>query len=292
MRRLTLLVMLLTAACLAGTAAAQAPTTMVYQGRLLNSAGAPITTAAGVTFRLYSAESGGTPLWTETVVVTPDNLGMFTVELGLATPLTTTIFSGNKRYLGIDVGADGEATPRQLIASVPYAERAAMASSLFARFAETTTTTILSTWTQHDNCQVSLTVPGPGYITVDMTARFLINHVSGTTDVVNAGPSTSQTAAPSSYHTFVYEIPSIVSTASSVDVTGTVHASFSVTTAGTYTYYLVGAMSSGADASDRFTYSNMSALYIPGPPGATLSPQEDGEAPLDGASEPAGSDHP
>lgn len=292
MRKLFLIALLVTVICPPGSMYAQAPSTMVYQGRLLNAAGVPITTAAGVTFRIYSEASGGSPLWTETVVVTPDDLGMFTVELGLAAPLTTTIFNGSKRYLGLDVGADGEAVPRQLLASVPYAERAGMAGNLFARFAETTSTNLLSTWSQHDNCQVALTVPGPGYITVDLTARMQLNHVSGTADVVLIGPSTSQTGAPSSYHTFVYEIPSIVPTAASVDVAGTVHASFSVSTAGTYTYYLVGTMSSGADAADFLRYSNMSAMFIPGSPAAALGAQEESEGSADGDSGLQGSDLP
>lgn len=119
-------VVLLLAGLLASSVAqAQAPTTMVYQGRLLNSSGVPITASTSVTFRIYAAASGGSALWTQTISVTPDVNGVFTVLLGSPSPaLTTTIFDGTTRYLGIQVASETEMTPRQALSSVPYAFRA------------------------------------------------------------------------------------------------------------------------------------------------------------------------
>lgn len=119
-------VVLLLAALLVGAVAqAQAPSTMVYQGRLLNSSGLPITASTSVTFRIYAAASGGSALWTQTISVTPDANGVFTVLLGSPSPaLTTTIFDGTTRYLGIQVASETEMTPRQALSSVPYAFRA------------------------------------------------------------------------------------------------------------------------------------------------------------------------
>jgi len=107
-----------------GWAGAQAPTTMVYQGRLLTAAAAPVATVTSVVFRIYAAVSGGSAIWTETRSVTPDANGVFTIDLGATTPLTTTVFDGTARYLSLQVGADVEMTQRQALASVPYAVRA------------------------------------------------------------------------------------------------------------------------------------------------------------------------
>jgi len=123
-------VVLLLAGLLTGAAAqAQAPGTMVYQGRLLTAAGLPVTAATSVTFRIYSVASGGTALWTETRSVTPDANGVFTIELGTTTALTTSTFDGSVRYLGIQVSGESEMTPRQVLSSTPYALRAAAAAA-------------------------------------------------------------------------------------------------------------------------------------------------------------------
>ncbi len=124
MRRMISVTILLLALCLASLAAAQAPTTMMYQGRLTNATGAPITSATSVVFSIYTVATGGTALWTETKSITPDAQGIFTVELGLTTPLTATMFaSGAKMYIGIKAGTDAEMTPRQVLTSVPFAQR-------------------------------------------------------------------------------------------------------------------------------------------------------------------------
>lgn len=104
--------------------AAQAPNTIVYQGRLTDDIGDPITTTTSVTFMIYTTAAAGVPVTggTFTQDVTPDENGVFTTELG---PVNTTILNGNKLYLAIKVGADAEMTPRQLITSVPYAYAAA-----------------------------------------------------------------------------------------------------------------------------------------------------------------------
>jgi len=109
----SLAVVLLTAAL----SAAQAPTTISYQGRLTDDAGQPISSTSSVTFAVYAAPTGGSPLFTTTQNITPDANGIFTVELG---PIGAAVFDGSKRYLGIKVGADAEMTPRQLLTSGPY----------------------------------------------------------------------------------------------------------------------------------------------------------------------------
>lgn len=99
---------------------AQAPATIVYQGKLTNADGEPITSAS-VTFYIYADEEGGSSLWSENHSITADDNGVFTIELGTTSSLSTSIFNGDARYLAIKVGSDAEMTPRQLITSVPYA---------------------------------------------------------------------------------------------------------------------------------------------------------------------------
>ena len=92
-----------------------------YQGRLLNpTTGAPLNGSYTFVFRLYNVVSGGAALWTETKDLTVTN-GLFSTLLGDTTALPTAIFTGQNLWLGIKVGADAEATPRQRIGVSAYA---------------------------------------------------------------------------------------------------------------------------------------------------------------------------
>ena len=77
-------------------AAAQVPTTMIHQGRLLDRAGAPVSGSQAVTYRFYDVATGGTALWSEALPVTLDD-GYFSTQLGATTPLTAAVFAGRTR---------------------------------------------------------------------------------------------------------------------------------------------------------------------------------------------------
>ncbi|RLT41468.1 MAG: hypothetical protein DWI57_06930 [Chloroflexi bacterium] len=102
--------------------------TIAYQGRLANSAGAPITDTLSMSFRLYSAVTGGAPLWSEqwtgsNGVKVSD--GLFNVMLGSLTPIPQSVITGNSTlFLGITVGTDDEMSPRVQLGSVPFAVQA------------------------------------------------------------------------------------------------------------------------------------------------------------------------
>lgn len=137
----------------AAAAWAQAPSLMSYQGRVSDSAGVLLGSAAPVnrtvTFKFYSAATGGTPVYAEAQTVTISG-GDFSVLLGngtgvsglrgpaapAATPYITlpSVMTGNV-YLGVTVddgtaAADPEITPRQQIVSAVYAFRAKTAETL------------------------------------------------------------------------------------------------------------------------------------------------------------------
>lgn len=144
-------VLLLLAGSLA--ALAEVPALMSYQARVSDASGTLIgaTTPANrtVTFKFYTASTGGTPVYTESQTVTISG-GEFSVLLGNGTgvsglkgpsaPATTpyitlqSVMNGNL-YLGITVddgtaAADVEITPRQQIVSAAYAFRAKIAEGL------------------------------------------------------------------------------------------------------------------------------------------------------------------
>lgn len=120
---------------------AQVPSSLIYQGRLTNAAGAPITATTNVTINIYSAASGGSPLYTSGVLaVTPDASGVFTVELPSVPAVT---FDGNPKYVGITVGGDTEMTPRQLLASAPYAYNANVANTANSATTSGTATSVI-----------------------------------------------------------------------------------------------------------------------------------------------------
>lgn len=119
----------ITAALLAGAVCAWAdnvPQIVNYQGRLKNAGGSPVADGTyGVVFTVYDSAAGGTSIWTETQRSVTVAGGAFHVLLGSTSPLGASVFpAGADRWLGVKVGEDAELSPRQKIASVPFALRA------------------------------------------------------------------------------------------------------------------------------------------------------------------------
>ena len=96
------------------------PNLLTEQGRLLDTSGNPVMGTATLVFTLYDAATAGNVLWTETQMTTLDG-GYFSTQLGQVTAIPTTAFNGSARYLGVSVNGDPEMTPRQTVASTPYA---------------------------------------------------------------------------------------------------------------------------------------------------------------------------
>lgn len=147
LRQLTLLgaaLGLLAAALLQGSAAparatvrgqaslaAGAPGLVSYQGYLERSEGQPFSGSATLTFRLYEAASGGSPVWQETQSGVAVSNGFFGVLLGAQTPLDADDFASPNRYLEVvvDIGGGPTTLPRQRLATAPYAFQAQAATS-------------------------------------------------------------------------------------------------------------------------------------------------------------------
>lgn len=106
----------------APAAHAAIPDLINFQGRLTTTAGAPVTTTVPVVFRLFTASTGGSPVYTETHSVTPDADGVYSADIGSVTPLTGVNFD-QPLYLGVTVNGETLSARERLTAS-PYALQA------------------------------------------------------------------------------------------------------------------------------------------------------------------------
>lgn len=90
------------------------------QGTIQKSTGAAVDDGDyTLIFKLYTTETGGTPVWSETQ--DPVNIigGVYSVTLGSVNPLTAAF--DQPYYLGVSVGSGAELTPRTRLTSSPYA---------------------------------------------------------------------------------------------------------------------------------------------------------------------------
>jgi len=98
------------------------PYLISFQGRITDSTGVLPESDYLLTFRIYDAAVGGTVLWSSGAQLKHVSNGLFTHQLGSAVPLPVDLFdSDSVRYLGVQVEADPELTPRTQMISTPYA---------------------------------------------------------------------------------------------------------------------------------------------------------------------------
>jgi hypothetical protein len=123
--------------------AAEVPRLIKFSGTLLDALDRPMAGTVGVTFALYSQQTGGASLWLETQNVKPDASGVYTVLLGAnsANGVPAELFaSGEARWLAVQVERQAE-QPRVLLVSVPYALKAKDAETLGGKPASAFVTT-------------------------------------------------------------------------------------------------------------------------------------------------------
>jgi trimeric autotransporter adhesin len=117
---------------IAASATTAVPALVPYSGVVIAGDGKTFAAESGITFQIYQDEAGGEALWTETQTVAIDPTGHYKVQLGATNPngLPADLFAnGEARWLEIQVAGE-PAPPRVLIASVPYALKAADATTL------------------------------------------------------------------------------------------------------------------------------------------------------------------
>jgi hypothetical protein len=108
-------------------AASDPPYLINFQGKLLNPVNNnPVNTTENMTFKIYADAAGTMALWGPEVQAVNITNGVFSVQLGAVTALSTGAFAGPAAYLGVFVQGDsGEMTPRPQLVASPYAVTAA-----------------------------------------------------------------------------------------------------------------------------------------------------------------------
>lgn len=98
---------------------AQVDPTLSIQGILKKSNGVAVEDGNyNLVFKLYTVQTGGTAIWTETQSAVEVSNGIYSAVLGVITPLNIPF--NQLYYLGVTVGST-ELTPRILLTSAPYA---------------------------------------------------------------------------------------------------------------------------------------------------------------------------
>jgi hypothetical protein len=107
-------------------AASALPRLVRFGGTVKDLNGNLLTGVVGITFALYSEQTGGAALWLETQNVTADSNGHYVALLGSTKPdgLPSELFTSEKaRWVGVQVSGQAE-QPRVLLVSAPYALKA------------------------------------------------------------------------------------------------------------------------------------------------------------------------
>lgn len=101
------------------TLKAAVPQLLTFNGILKDSGGDFLDGTYEMTFRVYSAATGGSALWSETQTDLAVDSGSFSAQLGSVTALTLPF---NAPYwVSVEVESDGEMTPRVQLTSSGYA---------------------------------------------------------------------------------------------------------------------------------------------------------------------------
>jgi len=100
------------------------PQQIYYQGSLADASNKPVNGSHNITFSIWNSLTGGSKIWEETHNSVNVSGGLFSIILGSKTPITIDDFSSKQRYLQITISGE-TLSPRQRIASVPYAHTAA-----------------------------------------------------------------------------------------------------------------------------------------------------------------------
>ncbi|MFA7008682.1 MAG: hypothetical protein WC204_07455, partial [Elusimicrobiales bacterium] len=99
-------------------ARAAVPELINFQGKLTGADGKAVSRLVPIVFKFYTAAAGGSPVWTETRDITPDNYGIYSVMLGEIVPFNLNF--SVPYWLGVSVGSDTEMTPRYRIVPSAY----------------------------------------------------------------------------------------------------------------------------------------------------------------------------
>jgi cytoskeletal protein CcmA (bactofilin family) len=107
-----LLISLITALFFWNSGFADVPQQLFFQARLTKKDKTSLSGAHNLTFRLYTTETGGSSLWSETQSATADASGIISCYLGSTTSFPSSLDFNSTYYISIEVDSDGEMSPR------------------------------------------------------------------------------------------------------------------------------------------------------------------------------------
>lgn len=116
-----LIFLLLVSCFLIPVSHAAIPHLLSFQGILKNSADSYLNGNYSLTFRIYSASSGGTAIWSETQSSVSVTSGRFNTQLGSVTALNLDF--SQDYWLSVQVASDAEMTPRGVRDSMSILQR-------------------------------------------------------------------------------------------------------------------------------------------------------------------------
>lgn len=126
------------------------------------------------------------------------------------------------------------------------------------------TTYLSNACSNYNDGTITIDAIGPGTVVVEANVWVVLQHTNGTEDHLVLAIGTTSSDCGSGYDQVNWDIPSTYPSASDIDRTFTVRRMVDIPSAGTYTYYLNGYMSSGyAAGSDAFSYARMHAVFYP-----------------------------
>jgi trimeric autotransporter adhesin len=165
------------------------PRVIRFSGSFQPANGLPVAPVESVTLSIYREEHGGTPLWQEIQNVPVDAEGRYTVLLGSTQNdgIPLEVFSEPEpRWLGAQFNRPGEVEqPRVLLASVPYALKAADAETLgglpASAYMRTTEPSAAATESLPDPKELK-----PKAITGTPTANSVVKFTDGAGDMGNS----------------------------------------------------------------------------------------------------------
>ncbi|MEE9443235.1 MAG: hypothetical protein V3V99_11285 [candidate division Zixibacteria bacterium] len=273
---LTVIIMIFSVALAAGQVVDNTANTIMYQGRLTDADGNPISAPVSVLFTIGTTDDISTViLYDTTMTVAADENGIFTVELG---PLSTTVLDGSKRYLGINIEGDGEMMPRQLLTSAPASHTAARTShepgityraSLPAAVLRDLSASVMAM------DSVTIQVPSSGFIYVTATTSFAFSHIVGITDQVFMNISEIKSIVPENFGLITQIIPSGLPTGIFIEPVCAQRV-FTIPAAGTYKFYVNSQLTTGYNPGDAFYNLEITACYFPTNYGTVSSPANTG----------------
>ena len=119
-RSILLLTAMMVTLATAAAARAEVPETLSHDGFLADAQGNPVTASLPFSFKIYTVETGGDPVWLEIIPSLSVSGGFYAATLGLSTPLKD-VFNA-KKDVWLEISVDGDAiSPRQKLGAVPYA---------------------------------------------------------------------------------------------------------------------------------------------------------------------------